>query len=295
MIVYESGGLGDAMAKPAHIDHTIDEYNKDHAAMFAFQQRSVNSRDHGTINGGVEPDSIAQEYQQQSKLDPSVTISLPPGEGAALNAMGAANNGVKATVENGDIKGDPHVTNVLGEKFDILATGRVNVLRYPKVAAQLDVDAFIARVGRCDQTFMTQIDLSGPWVQQLLRTDSHISVAARPGDKEKSFVIKYGGGKWEHMTPPMAWKFPENIDIIILANRHHQWNFLELKTYGLVGKEGVLGGILGGDEHASVSTSYACDGSEVRDAVFVEQFPGAGRPLMFALRDPVLGEHTCGC
>merc|ERR1719188_2754315 len=133
------------------------------------------------------------------------------------------------------VAGDPHVQNLKGEKFDILVTGRVNLLEYPRraVTPKIHVVAHIARVGKCEQTFMEQIDIIGTWIPEVSsEAVSKLSFAARPGSN-RSFVLRHDQSDWVPTVSPVVLQFPQLLKLEISINRHHRWNFLEVHVHGI--------------------------------------------------------------
>jgi hypothetical protein len=73
--------------------------------------------------------------------------------------------------------GDPHVTNVEGQRFDLVRVGVHELLRLPRRSgsrpehgarseALLEVLGTVESERKCEQSFVKQLDLSGLWLQQ---------------------------------------------------------------------------------------------------------------------------------
>lgn len=192
---------------------------------------------------------------------------------ALLNAAGGGGKDV------GGVRGDPHATNIAGEKFDILDTGYKTLARFPKMmpegAASFVVKADIRRVGKhCAQTFIRHLNVTGAWLSQDLsfragdvkpwRTTSietfvndqwvladkkiHLpAVNFKPTGKKVEIDVK-----GEH-----AGKFYD-VDVSVWALKHHSWNFLNVAIRGLKQFHGDIGGLLGVEDHEQVKNEEEC-------------------------------------
>jgi len=75
------------------------------------------------------------------------------------------------TVPPTGVTGDPHVTNVEGQRFNILRVGVHELLRLPRRSgstseALLEVLATVESERKCEEPFVKQLDLRGLWLQQ---------------------------------------------------------------------------------------------------------------------------------
>jgi hypothetical protein len=71
------------------------------------------------------------------------------------------------------VTGDPHVTNVEGQRFNLVREGLHELLRRPRRSTQepgggalLEVVGSVETQRRCAEPFVRQLDLSGLWLQQ---------------------------------------------------------------------------------------------------------------------------------
>jgi len=209
--------------------------------------------------------AIVDAEGNEEEADPDVLLKVAEEHIVALEAEGVDSSTVKAGLSpgGGKVVGDPHVENLKGEKFDILVTGRVKLLEYPRraVTSNIRVNAFIARVGKCEQTFIEQIDITGTWLPEASPdTVTRLSFAARPGNNH-SFVVRRDQAEWAPAVSPVSLEFPQQFKLEISINQHHRWNFLELHAHGIGSLQDDVGGILGYDSHDTISMDSACEHS----------------------------------
>jgi len=206
------------------------------------------------------PNSLSVDYAVDDAEGVTKHLSLPDMRLYGDQQVEAMKSEGYDASSAASVVGDPHVQNLQGEKFDIMVTGRVSLLEYPRKAVnhKVRVNAFVARVGRCEQTFIEQIDIMGSWVSSSSGV-SRISIAARPGNNH-SFVIRHDDAEWNPANSPAVFRFPENFQIDVQLNRHHDWNFLEISAHGLQSLQEEVGGVLGLDSHDTISTERTCEG-----------------------------------
>jgi len=163
--------------------------------------------------------------------------------------------------ENGDdvkAHGDPHVQNLLGEKFDILALGEMNLLNVEnKGTSFLKVNGTIARVGgQCEQTFISELKFSGSWVQKSVRVKAGlkgleicesltcIDASFYPGSEQ----IKVISGKLSMQV--------DEVPISVEQASHWGWNYLNMgikNLHSLKARNFDILGLLGTDSHENAS------------------------------------------
>lgn len=83
---------------------------------------------------------------------------------------------VKNGVVTGVIIGDPHVTNIKGEKFNVLQTGNHTLVHMPQGAATentlFDVTALVTRaenqnLNRCYESWIQKVWITGRWLEEI--------------------------------------------------------------------------------------------------------------------------------
>jgi len=162
--------------------------------------------------------------------------------------------------------GDPHVTNILGQSFDINSEGEVELLRFPQGSdsAKIIITATITKLGKsCHDSYMKQVKLSGSWLQgEVVFKDDEdtgevliasLAAASIPVqwtrmNGSKDLRIRYETPKKVHFRLD-----DENIDVYIsTAGRMHQGvgTYLNLALDGFRKLEGTVGGLLGVDDHS---------------------------------------------
>jgi len=167
--------------------------------------------------------------------------------------------------------GDPHVINILGESFDIMSQGDVELIRYPQGAddnsANLVVTSRIDKLGTgCHDTFMKLIRVSGTWLKEV--------ISFRDDEDTGDLLVSKGVVSWEK---PIEWRrmngsdffklddaeihFPtrkrvslkiSNTEVVVYSSgrpRKGTGTFLNLDLKGFTTLKQPVGGLLGLDSH----------------------------------------------
>jgi len=96
------------------------------------------------------------------------------------------------------VKGDPHIVNVKGEHFDIMATGNMLMLEVPHKSTadnlKMAIHADIERLDmvECGPTFIKAVQMTGSWLE-------HNTVEIRAGSikaSKKTFSVRVNGDNW---------------------------------------------------------------------------------------------------
>lgn len=188
------------------------------------------------------------------------------------------------------MEGDPHVTNIRGEAFDVLREGIMDVIVLPRGASptspihHLTVQAKIARASKkmCEATFIEQVSAIGTWLGQ----GNEITIDSGTLRDMTPLRLKLGNANqwidWEkvhHVLNADATEIPtttisssrdeekhptihvtfdiggqEDISIQVSLYQHKHFSFLNLSVDGLESYETEVGGILGMDSHALAAT-----------------------------------------
>lgn len=168
--------------------------------------------------------------------------------------------------------GDPHVVNILGQKFDIFTQGDVELIRFPQGAADDDakivVTASITKLGKsCHDSYMKKIRVSGAWLQGEVSfkddedtgevlVSSHTDASIPPAEWTRmNGTAKSQDQRIKYATPK---KVEFHLDdqkikvVIFTAGRMHQGvgTYLNLDLDGFGSLEGKVGGMLGVDDHS---------------------------------------------
>jgi len=169
---------------------------------------------------------------------------------------------------SGGIFGDPHVVNMAGEKFDILATGTFSLLSLTKATEEnLMINGTIARFGtKCGESFITDLEHTGGWLRKAYNTGSLKVRAVQDTPKQQALQINFGQ-KWEPLSDLQEMAHVSKtadgiqfdfsrVSVQVSAGKHwrHGWNFLNLDVQGLASLDDSIrvGGLLGYDDHTHV-------------------------------------------
>jgi len=109
-----------------------------------------------------------------------------------------ATTATTAEAEPAKVKGDPHIVNMKGEHFDIMATGNMLMLEVPhkstadnlKMAMHADIERL--DIVECGPTFIQAVQMTGSWLE-------HNTVEIRAGSikaSKKTFSIRVNRDKW---------------------------------------------------------------------------------------------------
>jgi len=189
-------------------------------------------------------------------------IKICPDGGICGGVMGdvAACGGTNAAAV-----GDPHVTNLAGEHFDILATGHFTFLQLWKEKQPLyTLEGSIKRIGEsCTQTFIDYISLSGSAVREKTK---HDIVEVKPSSNGLLVALH---GKWQehNVLPhsPFIYALQKSVhfrielaQLKVSVDEHWGWKYLNLNFHSLqllvkARPDLHFGGLLAFDDHAEAS------------------------------------------
>jgi len=141
--------------------------------------------------------------------------------------------------------GDPHLTNVHGEKFDLMQEGKHLLVKIPKnrrEAALLRVDAVAERFGgQCADIYFQELNITGKWVDKK-KPGGFRYHAQGPGAKRAHWV-KFG---------PLQLK-------VAHGHTHKGVKYLNFYVKNLGHTGYVIGGLLGEDDHSKAeATPKSC-------------------------------------
>lgn len=169
-------------------------------------------------------------------------------------------------------KGDPHVTNVKGERFDLLKSGMRSLVQYPRDATSDPSLVVMARIVRadakwCENTFIEQVQAHGSMLGANVRVT--MGKLRSPGPftvfvDEKAMTLdevvekgplplpRHGGyitalnGKARKILLTLA----HGVTVRVAHVKHTHFQFLNVDVSGLMDLPGEVGGLLGLDDHS---------------------------------------------
>jgi len=173
------------------------------------------------------------------------------------------------------VTGDPHVQNMAGQKFDIMALGRFSFFSLSRVLETtkdekvlLSLDGTIDRVGGlCRQTFIQNVSIAGSWISEAGEFQEIGLRVLQSVPKSKSLQIGFDD-KWSTVSelPTDAEALKKQIiaeasekqivlkvhglALDISVDQHNTWNFLDLKIQGVTSLDDDvrIGGLLAHDD-----------------------------------------------
>jgi len=140
-------------------------------------------------------------------------------------------------------KGDPHLVNMLGQRFDINRPGQHLLIQVPKLArsekALLRVQGTVERCGgSCSDMYFTSLNVTGKWARKA--KGYHFSVRNLIAKDEMKWT-KFG---------PLSLK-------IVHGHTHGGIQYLNLFVKNLGKVPFRVGGLMGEDDHTHVATPVA--------------------------------------
>jgi len=212
---------------------------------------------------------------QQGKWVPSATSCSKPEPVANLGSFIHSPDSNKlqflfpgSTDSDPILKGDPHVVNMAGEKFDIEALGKVVLLNLTSTEHSevvLNLSASIERIGQqCRQTFVRNMSIGGAWMSNgelHLKANSEETLGKALEVCERGLCSSaqlYTGSFRDGFDPQsrsMTIKVRQ-LALVVTVAQHWGWNYLNLNVHNLTGIKNVaFGGLLGFDDHTAASKS----------------------------------------
>jgi len=137
--------------------------------------------------------------------------------------------------------GDPHLTNMYGERFDLYMTGRNILLQIPRwsssSSALLRLEADATRMGdQCADVYFQMVAISGTWTN---KTD------------EMRF---FANGDTLGLPTSMNWMRFGKIDLKVVHGKTRQGtDYLNVFAKHLARAGFPVGGLLGIDDHTAAS------------------------------------------
>jgi len=161
--------------------------------------------------------------------------------------------------------GDPHLVNIYGQRFDIYQPGAHVLLQVPRGAARnttkLHVRAYAKQMGAlCEELYFQTLNVTGRWVEDELLHSQAIGSTASSLEAVLGVDGKTAGGL--HFSAESAgkgqrtpWLYFGGVGLkVVWGHTGGGISYLNvlLKHVGQVGVP--VGGLLGADDHTSVST-----------------------------------------
>jgi len=159
---------------------------------------------------------------------PTPPPSPTPATGTAPGAPGSVS-----------AKGDPHLQNVHGQRFDLMKPGSHVLINIPKgelTQQLLRVQARALRLGGCTDMYFQELNITGSWAESKKAGGYHHIVKQRPVE-----------------TP--QWVAFGTVEVKVVhghTNRGLEYLNLYVKHLGRSGY--TVGGLLGDDDHTTEST-----------------------------------------
>lgn len=146
--------------------------------------------------------------------------------------------------------GDPHMVNLLGQKFDLVERGHQVLINIPQGAspskALLRVDALVSGGANCNLTFIRGVNMSGAWVNDRKGDVNGYQYYAAPwGSPHKKWRVH------QHEFGPVRIK-------VTFGKTFVGMTYFNLHFFGLQNVEMPVGGLLGIDDHANAASMARC-------------------------------------
>jgi len=173
----------------------------------------------------MQPHASRTVYWKDGELDGTVNAAL-----AGLPSAGPA------------AVGDPHLVNILGQRFDIYQPGSHTLIQVPKGTAPggtlLRVDALAAKLGgACGDLYFTALNMTGQWAN-------------------KGLGLRFFAGR--EPRPSGSWQRFGQVSMKVKAGRTAGGiDYLNIYTRDLSRVGFPVGGLLGDDDHTAASSTTA--------------------------------------
>jgi len=138
---------------------------------------------------------------------------------------------------------DPHMTNMYGQRFDLMQPGVHVLLRIPQFAEKtlLRVDAKATHLGaKCEDMYFTAVNFTGAWV-----------AGGRGTDREG--CVQFFAGEDSDPSKNGWWHF-QNVGLKVVHSRAQAGPYLNFHAKNLRNAGYAVGGLLGGDDHTEAAT-----------------------------------------
>jgi len=138
--------------------------------------------------------------------------------------------------------GDPHMTNILGQRFDLVQPGDHTLLQIPRAASQsetlLRVAAQVRRVGaNCQDMYIVKVNVTGNWAEKSSSGSPRFEAGIAQHELD---------GKWLHFGP---------VDLKVAQGKTLGGTpYLNFFVRNLAKTNYRVGGLLGEDSHEHEST-----------------------------------------
>jgi len=148
-----------------------------------------------------------------------------------------------ATTPRTKAYGDPHLQNLLGQRFDVMKPGYHTLVQIPQGAshrkALLNVAAKVTRMGVfCQDMYITEVNVTGAWPENVGHRLVHFQAGAVHHDLD---------GKWLQFGP---------IDIkVVHGETAGHTEYLNFLVRHLTRAGHTVGGLLGEDDHTDAATT----------------------------------------
>jgi len=137
-------------------------------------------------------------------------------------------------------RGDPHLVNVHGQRFDLYQPGVHPLIRIPKAVGRKTAFLVLARAthigASCSDMYFTEVNMTGMWTRRHRAADLTWSAGAVERDHPK-------------------WNKFHGINVKVVRGHTLQGTaYLNVLVRGLNKANFGIGGLLGEDDHTAAST-----------------------------------------
>jgi hypothetical protein len=165
--------------------------------------------------------------------------------GATETAKADPQNHREAKLGDSMAYGDPHMQNVLGQRFDLMRSGSHTLVQIPRFAAENElfrVQAEVQRVGSaCADMYIQTLNVTGGWVEAKHQGGLRFGAGA-PVDRRGTNWMSFGTGAAHVDLKVVHGQTPAGTRYLNFFVRH-------LRDTGY-----RVGGLLGEDDHTAAAT-----------------------------------------
>ena len=153
--------------------------------------------------------------------------------------------------------GDPHMTNILGQKFDVVERGAHVLIQVPRFAGPKDtllrVEANVSGGMSCEYAFIQGVTVTGKWAEAV---EAHKPGGLKP-DGIQFTALPWGNAGRSGRNSPRLHVGPVTLKISY-AMMESGLTYFNFRADHLRDINVTVGGLLGVDDHAQAASKEKC-------------------------------------
>lgn len=164
-------------------------------------------------------------------------------------SAGTCNN-CNCPVDTSTATGDPHLQNIIGERFDLLERGKHVLVQIPRGAAPQDtllrVEALVGGGKSCNVSFIQGLNITGAWADEQ-KPPSGFQYTALPWGEKKRGLHRTRHQRFGPITVRISYGIMQS------GYTYLNFNARDFNKTNL-----AVGGLLGEDDHTNAASKERC-------------------------------------